>query len=171
MSLLFVFLSAWLCLRWLLPLFSPFVLGAALALTAEPTVSFLIRRAHIPRPASAAVGVSMAFCFLAMVLLLLCAFLVRELGTLSGMLPDLEKAARSGISLTETWLLDLASHAPQSLRPLLCSNVQDFFSDGTALVGRVTGYLLGLAGSLLSHIPDSALGLGTGVISAFLISA
>ena len=171
MSLLLVFLSVWLCLRWLLPLFAPFVLGSALALAAEPMVSFLTRRVHVPRPVSAALGVSMAFCFLAMVLLLLCAFLVREVSALSGMLPDLEAAARSGIAMTENWLLELSSHTPQSIQPLLRSNVRSLFSDGTALVGRAAGYLVGLAGSLLSHIPDSALGFGTGVLSAFLISA
>lgn len=166
-----LFLIVWISLRWLLPLFAPFVLGAALALAAEPMVSFLTRRARVPRPVSAGIGVSMAFCFLAMLFLLLCAFLVRELSALSGMLPDLEEAARSGIVLTENWLLELSSHTPQSLRPLLQNNVSSLFSDGTALLGRVTGYLLGLAGNLLSHIPDSALSLGTGVISAFLISA
>lgn len=166
-----LFLIVWISLRWLLPLFAPFVLGAALALAAEPMVSFLTRRIRVPRPVSAGIGVSMAFCFLAMLFLLLCAFLVRELSALSGMLPDLEEAARSGIVLTENWLLELSSHTPQSLRPLLQSNVRSLFSDGTSLLGRVTGYLLGLAGNLLSHIPDSALSLGTGVISAFLISA
>lgn len=161
----------WICLRWLLPLFSPFVLGTLLALAAEPMVSFLTRQARVPRPVSAGIGVSMAFCFLAMLLLLLCAFLVRELSTLSGILPDLEDAARSGITLTENWLLELSSHTPQSIQPLLRSNVSSLFSDGTALLERITGWLLGLAGNLLSHIPDSALSLGTGVISAFLISA
>lgn len=166
-----LFLIVWISLRWLFPLFAPFVLGTVLALAAEPMVSFLTRRLRVPRPVSAGIGVSMAFCFLAMLFLLLCAFLVRELSALSGMLPDLEEAARSGIVLTENWLLELSSHTPQSLRPLLQNNVSSLFSDGTALLGRVTGYLLGLAGNLLSHIPDSALSLGTGVISAFLISA
>ena len=32
-------------------------------------------------------------------------------------------------------------------------------------------YILGLAGNILSHIPDGALSLGTAVISSFLISA
>ena len=39
-----------------------------------------------------------------------------------------------------------------------------------ALLDKGIGYLLGLAGSLLSHVPDSALSLGTALISAFLIS-
>ena len=171
LSALLIFLTVWLGLRYLFPLFSPFVLGAGLALVAEPMVSFLHKRAHVPRPVSAGIGVSMAFCFLAMLLLLLCAFLVRELGTLTGVLPDLEQTAKSGFSLVQNWLLQLSAHTPKSVQPLLQENVNALFSDGAALVDKAVGYLLGLAGSLLSHVPDSALSLGTAILSAFLISA
>ncbi len=171
LSLLTVFLTVWLLLRFLMPLVSPFLLGTLLALAAEPMVSFLHRKLRVPRPVSAGIGVSMTFCFLAMVLLLLGAFLVRELGLLAGVLPDLEETARSGISLLEGWLLDLAAHTPQSIQPLLSENVSALFSDGTALLNKILRFCLGLAGNLFSHIPDSALSLGTAAISGFMISA
>lgn len=171
LSLLTLFLLVGLSFRYVLPLFSPFVLGAGLALAAEPMVSFLHKKAHVPRPISAGLGVSMAFCFLAMLLLILCAFLVRELGVLAGVMPDLEHTAKSGISLVQNWLLQLASHTPESIQPLLSENVNSLFSDGTALLDKAVRYVLSLAGNLLSHIPDSALGLGTAIISAFLISS
>lgn len=170
-SLLTVFFTVWLALRCLFPLFSPFLLGTVLALTAEPMVHFLSRRLRLPRPVSAGIGVSMAFCFLALVLLLLGAFAVRELRSLAGVLPDLEQTAKSGIHMMRSWVLDLSSHAPPGIRPIVRESVDTLFTDGTALVSKGTGLLLGYAGNLLGHIPDSALGLGTGVISAFLISA
>ncbi len=170
-SLLTVFLVVWLGLRYLLPLISPFLLGTALALAAEPMVSFLNRRIRVPRAVSAGIGVSMAFCFLAMLLLLLCAFIVRELGALAERIPGLADTARSGISQLQGWLLQLASHAPQSVQPLLRENVSFLFSDGAALLDKMARYVLGLAGNLLSHIPDSALSLGTALISGFMISA
>ncbi len=166
-----VFLTVWLAFRTLVPLFSPFFVGAGLALAAEPMVSFLNRKLRVPRGISSGIGVSMAFCFLAMFLLVLCAFLVRELGLLRGILPQLEEAAGSGFSLVKRWLLDLSSHAPQSIQPLLQENMDRVFSDGASLMSRGAGWLLGLAGSLLSHVPDSALSLGTAIMSAFLISA
>ena len=51
-----------------------------------------------------------------------------------------------------------------------------FLAEGEAdalprLLDKVIRYILGLAGSILSHIPDGALSLGTAVISSFLISA
>ena len=163
--------ALWLGAKFLLPLISPFLLGAALALAAEPMVRFLNGRAHLPRMASTAIGVSMAFCFLALLLLTLCAFALRQLKALAGVLPDLETTARSGLALVQTRLLELASHAPQGIRPLLEDNVRTLLADSGSLLGKLTAWLLGLAGSILSHVPDSALGLGTAIVSAFLISA
>ena len=170
-SALAVLAVVWLTGKFLLPLVSPFLLGTALALAAEPMVRFLNRRARMPRAVSTAIGVSMAFCFLALLLLTLCAFALRQLKNLAGVLPDLEETARSGLALVQTRLLELASHAPQGIRPLLEDNVRTLLADSGSLLGKLTAWLLGLAGSMLSHVPDSALGLGAAIMSAFLISA
>lgn len=170
-SIFTLFLALWLGIRFLLPLLLPFLMGLGLALTAEPLVKLLHRRAHFPRVLAAGLGVTLAFCSLALLLLSVAAFLVRELGLLAGVLPDLEGTAMSGISLLQNWLLNMTGHAPASIRPLLQHNVSDFFSGGTQLVNQAVQYLLGLAGNLLSHIPDSALSLGTAIISGYMISA
>lgn len=170
-SVILVFFLVWLAIRFFLPLFSPFLLGALLALAAEPMVSFLHKKLRLSRGISAGIGVSMSFALLAMVLLSLCAFVLRELGSLANILPDLGETAKSSFSLIRSWLLQLSSHSPESIQPVLRQNVDTFFSDSTALLDKGIGYLLGLAGGLLSHVPDSALSLGTAVISAFLISS
>ena len=161
-SVLAAFFAVWLAARFLLPLCFPFLLGALLAFAAEPMVGFLQKR-RVPRCVCSGIGVSMAFCFLAMLVLILCAFALRELRRVAG--------AKSGIGLLQSWLLELASHTPQSVQPLLSENVTSFFSNGTSLLDKVIRYILGLAGNILSHIPDGALSLGTAVISSFLISA
>lgn len=170
-SVILAFFLVWLVIRFFLPLFSPFVLGTLLALSAEPMVRFLHKKLHVPRAVSAGIGISIAFSLLAMTLLCLCAFLIRELGSLGNVLPDLGQTAKTGFSLVQNWLLQLSSRTPESLQPVLEQNVNRFFSDSAALLDKAIGYLLGLAGTLLSHVPDSALSLGTAVISAFLISA
>lgn len=170
-SVILLFLLVWLAIRFFLPLFSPFLLGALLAVSAEPMVSFLHKKLRVPRGISAGIGVSMSFALLAMVLLSLCAFVLRELSSLANVLPDLGETAKTGFSLVRNWLLQLSTHSPESIQPVLRQNVDTFFSDSTALLDKGIGYLLGLAGGLLSHVPDSALSLGTAVISAFLISA
>lgn len=171
LTALAAFLAVWLTSRFLLPLLSPFLLGSLLALAADPMVRFLNQKLHVPRGISAGIGVGMAFCILAVVFLLLCAFFVRELGNLAGILPNLAETAQSGVSLLQSWLLSLTAHAPQGIRSLLQENISAVFSDGAALVNKALHFLLGLAGNLLSHIPDSALSLGTAIISGFMISA
>lgn len=171
LTLLALLLVLWLGLKLLLPLCFPFLAGLALALLAEPLVGVLCRKAKLPRSLAAGVGVTAAFSVVAVLFLMLCALLVRELGLLAGVLPDLTRTARSGVLLLRDWLLSLADRAPNSLRPLLERNVEGFFSGGTSLLDKGFAYVLGLAGSLISHVPDSALNLGTAVISAFMISA
>lgn len=161
----------WILLRRLLPLFLPFLLGGALALAAEPLVRLLQRLFRLPRFPAAVVAISAAFSAIALLGLLLCAFLLRELGLLASVLPELAETAGSGILLLRDRLLDLSGRAPENLRPLLERNVTDLFSGGTALLDRGLSYMLSLAGNLLKYLPDSALGLGTTVISGFLISA
>ncbi len=134
-------------------------------------VRFLHRRLHVPRSVSAGIGVSIAFCFLTMFLLLLAAIAVRELRALTGVLPELGSAAQSGITALRDWSLDQTARMPASLRPMLQENVTALFSDGAALLDKAAAWLLAFAGNLLSHVPDSALSLGTGILSAFLISA
>lgn len=170
LSALSVFLIAWLSLQWLLPLFSPFLLGLILALASEPVVSFLQKRLHVPRSVSCGIGISMTFSLFAMLLLLLGAFVAKELQSLAGILPDLEAAAGSGIVRMQSWLLTLAARAPRGIRPVLQENVSSFFSDGTALLQQAGRYLLTLARNLLSHVPDSALSLGTAILSGYMIS-
>lgn len=170
-SILFAFLLVWLAIRFFLPLFSPFLLGTLLALAAEPMVAFLQKRLRLPRGISAGIGVSLAFTLLSLFVLCLCGLLIRELGRLGSVLPDLGQTAKTGFSLIQNRLLQLSSHTPESLRPMLHQTVNRFFSDGAAYLDKAVSYLLGLAGTLLTQVPDSALSLGTAVISAFLISA
>ena len=170
-SLIGLLLTFWLGLKVLLPLCFPFLLGAALALLAEPVVGFLWKRAKFPRPLAAGVGVTAAFGALGVLFVLACGLLVREMSALAGILPDLTRTARSGVILLRDWLLELTARTPQSVQPLLQRNVEGLFSGGSGLLDKGLGYVLGLAGNMLSHVPDSALNLGTGVISAFMISA
>lgn len=170
-SILLAFLAIYLAVRYLMPLFFPFLLGAALALAAEPMTSLFQKRLHLPRGLSTGISVTMAFCLLCLLVLLVAAFFLRELKVLAGVLPDLEQTALSGMRLLENWALDLSRHSPQSIQPLLNRNVSGFFSGGAQILDKAMGWLLGLAGTVLTHVPDSALSLGTAILSGFMISA
>lgn len=170
-TLIVSFLLVWVGLRFLLPLFAPFLFGAGLALAAEPLVRFLSRKLGVPRSLSAGVGVSFVFLLLCTLVLLLCAFFIREIRTLTGFLPDVTDTLQSGISVVEENLLSLSRYAPESIQPLLRENVDSLFSSSSTLLEQLLRSLVGFTGNLLSHIPNSALALATSVLSAFLISA
>ena len=164
-------LSIFLGVRYLLPLFFPFLLGGALALAAEPIVRFGCRRLHLPRAVCAGVGVSMSFAFLFMVILLLAALVLRQLRLLATILPDLELSIRGGLHILSERLLELADKLPGSIATLLTRNINEFFSGSSAILDRITDYLLQLASGILSQVPGSALSLATAVISSFMISS
>ena len=169
--LLLCLAGLWLGVRFLLPIAMPFLLAGLLALAAEPLVGSLHRYLHLPRGAAAAVGVGIALLLTVLLVLGLCGLLVRELGTLAGVLPDLESATLSGLDSLEIWLLQLAQKAPENISPILSGGVEGMFSNGSALLDKVTSTLLTLASSVLKALPDSALGFGTWVLATFMLSA
>lgn len=171
LMLLVIFLTLRITARHILPLVFPFLLGTGLALAAEPMVRLLCGRLHLPRGAAAGIGVTAAFGGIALLVLIVFALILRELKYLTSVLPELESTVRAGINLLQNWLLDRTAQLPRSIGGLLRQNITEFFSGGTALLNRGIRYILGLAGTLLTHVPDSALTLGTAVISAYMISA
>ncbi len=161
----------WLGVRYVLPVAMPFLLGAALAFSAEPVVDFCVKKGKLPRPAAAGVGIISVLVAMITILSLLGAAVVRELGALAKAVPDLQQTARDGMGLLENYLTNLASSAPDGIRPMLSGTVSRFFNNGTALMDRVADRIPGVVGSILGAVPDGALGIGTGLIAAFMISA
>ena len=164
-------LSFYLAFRYLLPLIFPFLIGAALAFAAEPVVRFGCNRLKLPRSVASGIGVSMSFAFVAIFILLLAALVVRELRALAGILPDLESSIRGGMHSVSSWLLELAQRMPDTISALLTRSINDFFSGSSALLDRVTGYLLHLASGILRQVPGRAVSFGTAVIASYMISA
>lgn len=167
--MLLAFLGVWAGLKYLLPLAVPFLLGTGLALAAEPAVKLLSRR--LSRGVSAALGVTAALLLLTCVTALLGAVLVKELGLLAGALPDLSRTAQGGLQSLEGFLLELADSAPEGVRPLLSRTVTGAFQDGSVLFDRLSDRLPSMASAVLGWLPGSALTLGTGILSAFMVSA
>ena len=160
-----------LALQYLLPLALPFLLGAALAVAAEPMVRFFCEKVHLPRTVSAALGVAMSFMLLGVAVLIFCGLVFRQLQVLAGILPNIEETVRSGMGTLSGWLLHFADNAPGSIREPLTKNVEHFFSNSSALLEKVTSYVLHLASGILSKLPNGALAFVTGLISSFMISA
>lgn len=166
-----VFAAVWLLVQYILPIALPFLLAALLAAAAEPLVRFFIRRARMPRWAAAGIGISITLVFVVLCILILSALLLRELGILAGIMPDLEGATLQGMQSLQSWLLGLAGRTPEGIRSILTHALQGFFSDSTALLDRIASLLLGLASGLFTRLPDSLLGIGTWIIASYMVSA
>lgn len=165
------FFSIWLALRYLFPLCLPFLLGGGLALGSEPLVGFLSDRLRIKRGIAAGIGVSMAFALLVLILMILGALAVKEATRLVAVLPQAQQMVQAGLLSAQDFLLSLSQNLPDSLSAPMTQTVMALFSDGAALLSRVTNKLLGMATGLLGKIPNGALGFGTAIISSYMISA
>ena len=163
--------TVWLGGKYILPLVMPFLLGFLLSLAAEPVVRLLERKLSLGPGLAAFVGVTAALALLTLLAMVLISLLVRELGALASILPDLEATARQGLTALEDWLLRLAMAAPEGIRPLLTRGVLGLFDGGSDLYDRAISQLPALATGVLTHVPDGFLSLGTGLLSAYLFSA
>lgn len=163
--------ALWLTVRYLLPIFLPFLLALAIVLAAEPLVRFFTGRLRFPRIAATGIGVSITLILLVLLITVLGALLLKQLGALVNVLPDLEGTATQGVQVLQTRLTSLAESAPDSIRPMATRCVEGLFSDGTAVMENITQFLLGLASGIVTRLPDSALGIGTWILASFMLSA
>lgn len=160
----------WLGGKYLLPLLLPFFLGALLALAAEPAVSFGVQKLHWRRGPAAIAGTALTLVLLLGVISLAGALAVKELGTAAKTLPDLQQTAQDGISRLQEIALQLAQRAPEAVQPLLTQGAGRLFEGGLSLTDRALGKLPQMFSRVLGKLPGGALGVGTGILSAFMIS-
>jgi len=166
-----VFAAGWLALRWCLPVVLPFLIGSTVALAAEPAVKLCAEKGKLPRSVAAGIGVSVTLLLLVGVVSLAGMLTVKELGVLAKALPDMGQTAQRGILLLEDTLISAADRLPDGIRSLATGTVLELFDGGSALVGQLSRKVPDMLTSVLGWIPDGALGLGTGVIAGFMISA
>lgn len=157
------------CGKYILPLVFPFLLGFLLAYMAEPGVRRLSK--HMRRGLAAGIGVSISLIIVTLLMAIFGGILVRQLGKMTQILPDLEAAALESGRTLEQFLLDLSGKAPRGMRNLLRRGVLALFGNGNLLLQEGLAHLPRVITGVLSHLPGGFITLGTGVLSAYLISA
>ena len=164
-----VFLSVWLSLRYLYPLFLPFLLGLALALAAEPVAKFLQEHFHWRRNPAVFAAVTAILALLTAAGAALGTLAVRRAAALAGGLSALAGQAAEGLTTARHWCLEIVALAPESLSRPLEQSVRELFENGGGLLDRAAAAVLGLAGHAAQHIPGSLVTLGTAVLASYLI--
>ena len=169
--LILAFVLLFLVSRFLLPILLPFLLAAVLTFAAEPLVCVFEKKLRLPSSVASGIGIFLALVITCLLVILLCSLLLKQLTSLTEVLPNLEETALSGMHSLENLLLDMAQRSPEAVKPMLTHGVQDFFSDGTKLLDQATGKALSLASGVVTKIPDGALSFGTWIIASFMLSA
>lgn len=162
--------ALWLGVKYLLPVLLPFLLGAVIALGAEPAVRLATNRLRLPRQASAVLGVSLTLVLFVSLLWLIGALAVKELGSLAGKLPDVEATVTQGMQLLQDWAVDVADRLPERARTMAADAARELFDSKAVLQGQVSRRLPAAVKSLLGWLPGGALTLATGLLAGFMIS-
>ena len=166
-----VILAGWLGIKYLLPVALPFLAGGMIALAAEPAVRLLHRRLGLPRGAAAGFGVSATLIFLMGLVCLIGALAVKELRQLAQIIPDARQTLREGVTVLENAAVDLAARLPEGIRHSAGVAVTELFQGGAAMTREVTRRTGQRLTALLGKVPKGLLGVGTGLLSGYMISA
>ena len=164
-------LGIWLFFRFLGPVLLPFSAGLVIAAAAEPAVSRLQSRFHLPRWLCAGIGVTMIYVLLSLVVFILFRLLWRELTAFVRALPGLVQSLSDPAENLKQWLLGLADRFPNGIGKVLQDSITEFFRSGAGLAGRVYDWAFSAVTGLLKRIPDLALFVLTAVLSGFMLAS
>lgn len=170
-AVIIVIIAVFLGLKVLFPLCLPFLLGGLLSVAAEPAVRFGCEKCRLKRPLSAFFGVSLTLALVACGVILVGGIALREVKELTRFVPELQQSAQDGIQTLEQSLLQLAGRLPDNLRDAAEKTVTQVFTWENGLLAISARKLPELAAGVAGKVPAGALSVGTGLLSAFLISA
>lgn len=148
----------------------PFLVGYLLASGAEPMVSGLQKHLNLPRPFCAAVGVTAALAGLGIVAAALGCLALGQLPKLTSILPEMAAMTASGLDALKIKLLHFAAKLPAPYAQPLRERILSASLGSASYMEQGVKYILTLAGNALCHVPGSALGSFTAMISAYLFS-
>ena len=160
----------WLTITYFLPVSLPFLLGAALALLAEPAVRLLSERFRLRRTTATAIGVTAVFVLSAAMIVLLVSFLMRQLTHIGDLWPQIEQSLTHAITVFRQWLLELAPRMPERIHALIDHLAEDILSDSSTLFSGLLSRLPQIATGLVGNLSEWLFGLLTGIISGYMIS-
>lgn len=164
-SVIAVFVAVWLSLRYLFPLFLPFLLGLALALFSEPGTKFFESRWRWRRSCAAFASVTVSLGLILATLWLLASLLISQTARLA----QSARQLADSIHTFESWALTLSARAPAGLAEPLQQSVQNLFDGG--ILERGTSVAFDLAGQAAQQLPGLLVTAGTALLSAYMIAA
>ncbi len=163
--------AAWIGIRFLLPLFLPFLIGLAAARLAQGPVRFLRERAGLPGWLAAGLVVLGLYGLLGFGIYWLCRAACGELARFTKELPALLQSMSAPLARLRAWLDSLAARAPALLRDAVRESVDSFFSSGRIVAQKAYSGLFSLASGAVAALPDLVLFLVTTVLSSVMLAS
>ena len=160
-------LAVALLLRYGFGLITPFLLGAALAFSAEPIAKRLEKRGKLPRKGAAYISVGVSLLIGTSVLYFGGRLAFQALSRFANNLPDLQ----GGLQTVRSGLHTLADMAPQGAKAYLHRAVEEGFTDSQALLGKVATAAAGSVAAWVGKFSRWAVQLGTAILAGFMLSA
>ena len=157
--------------KYWFPIVLPFLIGGAMAIGAEPAAHMMQNKAKLPRWAASFLAVTAFFALVVTALGLLVSVLVKQMGRLSGLMPQLAEAVARGLEAMEQRLLNLSTRLPDSLEQTAVSGVQRLFSDSSNLLDQAVSRVPQAATGLVGALSQGAFVTFTAILSAYMISA
>ena len=161
----------WLTVRFLLPIGLPFLCGWGLSRLARKPAKALQRKAKLPPWLCSFLCVGAVFALLCGGIYLLGQFLVLRLQALGSRLPELITSLEAPSQELYDRLLGLIRRLPASVSPAAEQWVQELFAGGSGMIQRLSQWLLGLVGRILSRLPGFFLFLLASLLSAYFFSS
>ena len=155
-----------LLLRYGFQLVTPFLLGAILALSAEPLAKRIEKKWSLSRKVASAGSVSLSLAAVILALFLGGRLALRGVARFTGNLPDLQ----GGLQTVRNGLYSLTDLTPAKIRPTLQRVVEEGFADGQALLGKVATAAAGSVASWVGKLSRWAVQLGTAILAGFMLS-
>lgn len=160
-------LGAALLLRYGFGLVTPFLLGGALALCAEPIAKRLEGKGRLRRKGAAAIAVGLSLLIGTGALYLGGRLAIQGLSRVASNLPDLQ----GGLQSVRSGLHTLADIAPQGAKGYLHRMVEEGFTDSQAVLGKLAAAAAGSVAAWVGKLSRWAIQLGTAILAGFMISA
>ncbi len=152
-------LVAYLLLKYVAPLFAPFILAVFLAFFMEPLVAFLQKRGRIPRAVAVGIAMFVVFGGFGLALTLVITRLIVELAHLSAFLPQYVDDIKSGImsvqDMAEAYYLTLPKDVLNFINERIAGNqfsLDSVINKIQVIVGKMLNFMLKLVSSVPAWI-------------------
>ena len=164
-----ILLLAWVCLKYLLPVLLPFILGYLIAALAQPLAGFMHRRIRMERKASGVIAVLIFIFLLGAAVTFGLSRLITELSAVFAMLPSFISGLMDAFESFTSRFSGMMNQLPLDLSQKVTSALSGLSTELTKM-SEITSGLASVAKGTAGRIPGILFATIVTIVSACFIS-